>query len=78
MGERYTPLSNRLRHLLECVMDTSYAVTRGSSDHGYSHCAARTHSISCAVRRLPRIHSCTIASVIAARSLICSGSIRST
>ena len=46
MGERYKPLSNRLRNLLEDVMFVWYAVTRGSSDHGYSHCSVRTHSIS--------------------------------
>ena len=78
MGERYKPLSNRLRCLLENIMTTWYAVTRGSSDHGYSHCSARTHSISRAVRRLPHIYSCTTTSAIAARSLICSGSTSST
>jgi hypothetical protein len=46
MGERYKPLSNRLRHLLAEVMFMWYAVTRGSSDDGYSHCLVRTHSIS--------------------------------
>ena len=46
MGERYKPLSNRLRRLLADVTTTWYAVTRGSSDHGYSHCSVRTHSIS--------------------------------
>ena len=35
MGERYKPLSNRLRNLLADVTTTWYAVTRGSSDHGY-------------------------------------------
>jgi hypothetical protein len=75
MGERYKPLSTRLRRLLEHAVTTSHAVTRGSSDHGYSHCSARTHSISRAVRRLPHIHSCTTTSVIAARSSICSKSI---
>jgi len=77
MRELYTPLSNRLRRLLEYVMTTSYAVTRGSSDHGYTHCSARTPSISRAVRRLPHNHSCmnvswTTTPVIAARSSICS------
>jgi hypothetical protein len=46
MGKWYKPLSNRLRHLLADVMFMRYAVTRGSSDHGYSHCSVRTHSIS--------------------------------
>jgi hypothetical protein len=46
MGERYKPLSNRLRNLLEDVIFVWYAETRGSSDHGYSHCSVRTHSIS--------------------------------
>ena len=46
MGERYKPLSNRLRNLLVDVIFVWYAVTRGSSDHGYSHCSVRTHSIS--------------------------------
>ena len=46
MGERYKPLSNRLQRLLVYVTTTSSAVTRGSSGHGYSHCSARTHSMS--------------------------------
>jgi hypothetical protein len=46
MGERYKSLSNRLRRLLAYVTITWYAVTRGSSDHGYYHCSVRTHSIS--------------------------------
>jgi hypothetical protein len=45
MGERYKPLSNRLRHLLADVMFMWYAVTRGSSDHGYSHCSVRTQHL---------------------------------
>ena len=56
-------------------MTTSYAVTRGSSDHAYSHCSACIHSISRAVPRLPHIHSSAITSVIAARNSTCSGSI---
>ena len=46
MGERYKPSSNRSRNLLADVTFVWYAVTRGSSDHEYSHCSVRTHSIS--------------------------------
>ena len=46
MGERYKPSSNRLRNLLADVTFVWYAVTRGSSDQGCSHCSVRTHSIS--------------------------------
>ena len=56
MGERYKPLSNRLRHLLADVMFMWYAVTRGSSDHGYSHCSVRTHSISTRCAQIASAH----------------------
>ena len=44
MGERYKPSSSRLRRLLADVTTTWYAVTRGSSDHGYSSSLLSAHT----------------------------------